>query len=140
MTTTDDRDGRPGRGRRVATGLALAGASALGVLALPGAAHASGGSLSNIVLNPGGEACTAAHAETSVTATGSARQPGLKFKLIGQGGSVVTGTGSPGPVTAWGAQTQAGWYNWQGPGDYTACAKNNGTTSVYLNLLSIDTA
>ncbi|WP_067462167.1 hypothetical protein [Actinomadura macra] len=139
MTMTENQGRRKRRGRRVAAGLALSGATTLGLLALPGVAFASGGSLSNIVLRPGGEACVAAHADNSVTASGSANQPGLKFKVIGQGGSVVTGTGSPGPVTAWGAQTQAGWYNWQGAGDYTACAKNNGTSNVYLNYVTIST-
>ncbi|WP_131736016.1 hypothetical protein [Actinomadura roseirufa] len=134
MSTTRKRTGR-----RAAAGLAVAGAAALGAVALPGTAFAGGGTISNIWIHPGGEACVAAHAESSVTGTGSANTPGLKFKIIGQTGVVVTGSGSPGPVTSWSAQTQAGWANWQGPGDYTACAKNNGTVDVRLNYVTIDT-
>ncbi|MFC4049001.1 hypothetical protein ACFOY4_04830 [Actinomadura syzygii] len=139
MTKTETQDRPRRRGRRAATGLALAGAATLAALAVPAAAFAGGGSISNTTLRPGDEACVAAHAVSSVSASGSANAPGLKFKIIGQSGAVVTGSGSPGPVTSWGAQTQVGWYNWQGEGDYTACAKNNGTSNVRLNLLVLNT-
>src|SRR5438270_716605 len=114
MTTTEldvrQDDKRRGRkARRLGAGLVLAGVGTLGLLAVSGPAFAAGGSLSNIWLHPGGEACTAAYASSSVYATGSAKSPGLKFKIIAQNGTVVAGTASPGPVTGWSAQTGVGY-------------------------------
>ncbi|MFI6595090.1 hypothetical protein ACIBHX_02510 [Nonomuraea sp. NPDC050536] len=126
--------------RRFAAGAALATAAGLGLLTISGPAFAGGISVYNRTVHPGGEVCVAAHADTSVYASGNANSPGLKFKLLAQSGLVVPGTSSPGPVTAWAAQTQTGWYNWQGAGDYTACAKNNGTQDVFLSSLIITTS
>ena len=56
--------------------------------------------------------------------------------LIAQDGTVITS--SPGPVTGWSAFIYAGSPGWHGAGDYTACAKNNGTQTVFLNYLTVN--
>ena len=55
--------------------------------------------------------------------------------LIAQDGTVITAT--PGPATSWSAYIYAGSPGWHGAGDYTACAKNNGTQTVFLNYLTV---
>jgi hypothetical protein len=47
-------------------------------------------------------------------------------------------TSTPGPVTSWSAFIYAGGAGWHGAGDYTACAKNNGTQTVFLNYLTVN--
>lgn len=122
-------------GKRIGMALAVGGAGVVTALALAGSASAAGFTVSNQNIAPGQEVCVAAAASTSFSANGSARAPGLKFRLIAQDGTVITAT--PGPVTAWSAYTYAGSPSWHGAGDYTACAKNNGTQTVYLNYLTV---
>ena len=137
MTTiTRTRKGR--KSRRLAAGLALTGASVLGLVGLSGTAHAASTSISNIWVNPGQEACVAAHANTYLEASEYSVSPGLKFKLFAQSGLVINS--SPGPATYWMTSTGVGSPNWQGAGDYTACAKNNGASPVYLYYVIITTA
>jgi hypothetical protein len=116
--------------------LAIGGTGVVTALALAGSAQASGLTVSNRYIAPGGEVCAAAAASTSFSADGGANTPGLKFKLIAQDGTVITST--PGPVTSWSAFIQAGSPGWHGAGDYTACAKNNGTQTVFLNYLTVN--
>jgi hypothetical protein len=136
MTTIN----RSRRTRRVVSALALAGAAGVGLLAVSGPAFAGGISVYNRTVPPGNEVCVAASAVNSVYVYGTATSPGLKFKLLYQTGAVVPGSGSPGPVTAYSFYTQAGYSSWLGAGDYTACAKNNGTTTVTLTQLTISTS
>jgi len=123
-------------GKRIGMALAVGGAGVATALALAGSAHASGLTVSNQNIPPGQEVCVAAAASTSFSADGSARTPGLKFKLIAQDGTVITAT--PGPATSWSAFIYAGGPGWHGAGDYTACAKNNGTQTVFLNYLTVN--
>jgi hypothetical protein len=116
--------------------VAVGGAGVAAALALAGPASASGFTASNRNITPGNEVCVAVAASTSVSADGSANTPGLKFKLIAQDGTVITS--SPGPVTSWSAFIYAGGPGWHGAGDYTACAKNNGTQTVFLNYLTVN--
>ena len=124
--------------KRIRMALAVGGAGVVTALALAGSASAwaSGLTVSNQNVPPGQEVCVAAAASTSFSANGSAQAPGLKFKLIAQDGTVITAT--PGPVTNWSAFISAGNPGWHGAGDYTACAKNNGTQTVFLNYLTVD--
>jgi hypothetical protein len=122
-------------GKRIGMALAVGGAGVVTALALAGSASASGFTVSNQNIPPGQEVCVAAAASTSFSANGSARAPGLKFRLIAQDGTVITAT--PGPVTSWSAYIYAGSPAWHGAGDYTACAKNNGTQTVFLNYLTV---
>ena len=118
--------------------LAAGGAGTMTALVLAGTASAwaSGMTVSNENIPPGQEVCVAAAATTSFSADGSAKTPGLKFRLIAQDGTVITST--PGPVTSWSAFISAGNPGWHGAGDYTACAKNNGTQTVFLNSLTVN--
>ena len=123
-------------GKRIGMALTAGGAGMITALALAGSASASTGlTVSNQNIPPGQEVCVAAAASTSFSANGSARAPGLKFRLIAQDGTVITAT--PGPVTSWSAYIYAGSPAWHGAGDYTACAKNNGTQTVFLNHLTV---
>jgi hypothetical protein len=130
-------------GKRIGMALAVGGAGMVTALALAGPASAAtatstsaGITVSNRNIPPGQEVCAGAAASTSFSADGSARTPGLKFRLIAQDGTVITGT--PGPVTSWSAYIYAGSPAWHGAGDYTACAKNNGTQTVFLNYLTVN--
>jgi len=121
--------------KRIGMALAVGGAGMVTALALAGSASASAGlTVSNRNITPGNEVCIAVAASTSFSASGSARTPGLKFVLIAQDGTVITAT--PGPATSWSASIYAGSPAWHGAGDYTACAKNNGTQTVFLNYLT----
>jgi hypothetical protein len=91
--------------------------------------------LKNENIAPGQEMCIAAGATTSVAAVGVANAPGLKFRLIYQDGTVVTSTS--GPATHWAPYLYPGVLGWMGAGDYTACAKNNGTQTVFLDYLTL---
>ena len=123
-------------GKRIGMGLAVGGAGVVTALALAGSASASAGlTVSNQNIPPGQEVCVATAASTSFSANGSARAPGLKFRLVAQDSTVITAT--PGPVTSWSAYIYAGSPAWHGAGDYTACAKNTGTQTVFLNYLTV---
>jgi hypothetical protein len=123
-------------GKKTGMVAAVGGASVVAALALAGTAHATTFRVSNENITPGNEVCVAVAANTSIAAVGSANAPGLKFKLIAQDGTVITST--PGPATLWAPYFHAGGPGWHGAGDYTACAKNNGTQTVFLNYLSVD--
>lgn len=120
--------------------LVLAGAGAAGVLALAGSASAfaAQGTLPAQNLQPGQEACIGAAATSSVAVAGTAQAPGLKFKLTYSNGTVAAATS--GPALTFAPYIYPGAVGWQGPGDYTACAKNNGTQTVMLNYLTIQTS
>ena len=115
--------------------LAVGGAAAVSALALAGTAHASTFMVKNENITPGNEVCIAVAANTSIAAVGVAEAPGLKFKLIAQDGTVITATS--GPATHWAPYYYPGVPGWAGPGDYTACAKNNGTQTVFLDYLTV---
>lgn len=138
-----DRQGGQGRGtrhgRRTALRAAVAGVAAAGLLAvaIPGASAATS-QLGPEWVAPGGEACVSAAATNHVEASEISNAPGLKFQLFAQSGLVIDH--STGPATYYDSITGVGYANWQGPGDYTACVKNNGTTRVYLQFVGITTS
>ena len=122
-------------GKRIGMALAVGGAGVAAALALAGTAHASTFTVSNQNITPGNEICVAVVANTSIAATGVAQAPGLKFSLIAQSGTVITST--QGPATHWAPYYYQGVSGWAGAGDYTACAKNNGTQTVLLSYLTV---
>ncbi len=124
--------------KRIRTALAVGGAGLVAALTLAGSASAWAGELTvrNINLAPGQEVCSAAAATTSFAAAGNAQLPGLKFRLIAQDGTVVQSTAGASPTFS--PYIYAGSANWRGAGDYTVCAKNNGTGNVMLNYLTVD--
>jgi hypothetical protein len=123
-------------GKRIGMALAVGGAGMVAALALAGSASASTVTVPGQNVRPGQEVCAASVASTSFSVNGGAQTPGLKFRLFAQDGTVITAT--PGPVTSWSAYIYAGSPAWHGAGDYTACAKNNGTQTVFLNYLTVN--
>jgi hypothetical protein len=120
-------------GKRIAMALAAGGAGVATALMLAGTAQATTFRVSNENITPGNEVCVAVAANTSIAAVGVAQAP-LKFRLIAQDGTVITSTST----THWAPYYYQGVAGWAGPGDYTACAKNNGTQTVLLNYLTVD--
>ena len=123
--------------KRIRTALALGGAGVATALVLAGSASAWAGQITvrNINVQPGGQQCATAAATTSFAAVGSAQSPGLRFKLLDQSGNVITSTS--GPVTGYAPYIYPGAPGWEGPQDYTVCAKNTGTQAVLLNYLTV---
>lgn len=120
--------------KSIRTALALGGAGMVAVLALAGAGSASASELTikNDNIPPGQEVCLAAAATTSFAAAATAQAP-LKFRLIAQDGTVeLSNVG-----TTFAPYIYPGAVGWDGPGDYTVCAKNNGTQTVLLNYLTV---
>jgi hypothetical protein len=121
--------------------LATGGAGLVAALALAGSASAWADNIvtvKNRNVPPGQEVCVAAAATKSFAAVGSAQSPGLKFRLIAQDGTVLMSTSGPSPTFA--PYIYPGSAGWDGAGDYTVCAKNNGTGTVLLNYLTADGA
>jgi len=127
--------------KRMRIALATGGAGLVAALALAGSASAWADNIitvRNTNVPPGQEVCASAAATKSFAAVGSAQSPGLKFRLIAQDGTVITST--PGPATTFAPYIYPGTSGWRGAGDYTVCAKNNGTQTVFLNYLTADGA
>lgn len=121
--------------KRIRMALVAGGAGMVTALALAGSAAAWADTLTvrNINITPGQEVCSAAAATTSFAAAGTAQAPGLKFRLIAQDGTVIQST--VGQYFA--PYIYPGSAGWRGAGDYTVCAKNNGTGTVLLNYLTV---
>ncbi|MEV5595610.1 hypothetical protein [Streptomyces sp. NPDC052496] len=113
-------------------GTVCAGAAAAG-LALTAAGPAAAAPFYGGTLHPGEQRCVQQAAQHQVRADGKATGQGAKFKLQYQG-ATVPGTGSPGLVTAYGAELRDTWPGWPGAGDYTACVTNNGTADTNVRL------
>lgn len=121
--------------KRIGMALAAGGIGFATALTLAGTAHAATIEVKNVSITPGNEQCLAVAVNTSLAAVGVANAPGLKFRLIAQDGTVVIA--SSGPVTRWAPYIYPGAPGWDGVGDYTACAKNNGTQTVFLDYLTV---
>jgi len=117
--------------------LVAGGAGMVTALALAGSAAAWADTLTvrNVNVPPGQEVCSGAAATTSFAAAGTTQAPGLKFRLIAQDGSVIQSTSGPSMYFA--PYIYTGSAGWRGAGDYTVCAKNNGTSTVLLNYLTV---
>lgn len=131
-------------GKRIKAALAVGGAGVAAALALAGTAHAAGYTQitqQNTYVKPGMANCIAVLATSSVGVAGTADAPGLKFRLVGPAQTAIAA--SSGPVTAWSTfiapgSTYPGTTGWEGFGDYSACAVNNGTAPVHLDNLTVD--
>jgi hypothetical protein len=116
--------GRPGR--RLATVVALAGASVVtgSQLALAVAA----GSFPEA---PGQGDCVSQYADYAVRGDAWATADGAKFKLL-RNGSVVANT--PTRATNWAVERRTAYGNFPGPGLYSLCAQNTGTRNTVATL------
>jgi hypothetical protein len=124
--------------RKLVAAAAVAGSVAL----LAPQAASAGEQGSSFTLPPGNRVCLddPSLAFYSARATGSA-SPGVKFTFLvrpygAYGYTLLTETGNS--VTSWGAETNRYIHPWAFPGNFRACARNNGTSSaqVFLHLSS----
>ncbi len=113
-------------GARISAGLAVAGAAV--ALTLGGAAAANAQSYGSTALAPGAGVCSPSqYASYQVRADAWATADGAKFKLL-RNGAVVTS--SPTRVNAWAAEFRSSYGTFPGPGYYSVCAQNTGTTNT----------
>ncbi|MGW4213319.1 hypothetical protein ACWEIJ_35410 [Lentzea sp. NPDC004789] len=114
------------------TRLAVAtGTAAVALAALAGTASA--GPAATRTLAPGQQWCISQYASYQVRGDGSATAQGAKFKLQ-YNGVTAPGTGSPALVNYWAAELRTSNGTFLGPGYYSACATNNGTTNTTVKL------
>jgi hypothetical protein len=120
---------RPRTTTRIA---AVAAGVAAAAVAVAGASSASAESYASYLLAPGQGACTSTqYAGYQVRADGWATGQGAKFKLLRNGSVWLS---SPTRGTAWAAQLSAANGTFPGPGSYTVCAQNTGTTNTTVTL------
>ena len=124
--------------KRIRMALVAGGAGMVTALALAGsaAAWADTFTVRNIKHHAGPGWCAPPPPRpTSFAAAGTAQSPELKFRLIAQDGTVIQSTSGPSMYFA--PYIYPGSAGWRGAGDYTVCAKNNGTGTVLLNYLTV---
>lgn len=111
---------------------AVLATGAAGAIALAGAGAANAQSSSTTALSPGQGVCsTSQYAAYQVRADGQATGQGAKFKLL-RNGAVIAATS--GRVNNWSAESRAAYGNFPGPGYYSVCAQNTGTTNTIVTL------
>lgn len=111
---------------------AVLATGAAGAIALAGAGAANAQSYSSTALAPGQGTCsTSQYASYQVRGDGWATGQGAKFKLV-RNGVVVNST--PGRVNNWAFESRTAYGNFAGPGYYSVCAQNTGTTTTIVTL------
>jgi hypothetical protein len=116
--------------RKIITGLAVAGTAA--AISVGGATTASAQQYQSTPLAPSQGTCTPAqYASFQVRADGWATWNGAKFKLL-RNGVVVYST--PTRVTSIAVELRSNNGTFPGPGYYTWCAQNTGTTNTTATL------
>jgi hypothetical protein len=106
-------------------------AATAATLALAGAGSASAESFGTNGLAPGQTACTQQYASYQVRGDATATQGGAKFKLL-KNGIVVNST--PTRAIAYGVELRSAYGTFPGPGYYSLCATNTGTTNTIVTL------
>lgn len=115
---------------RIGTGLAITATAA--ALSFSGAGSAAASQYGSYALAPGQGACSPAqYASYQVRADGWATGQGAKFKLL-RNGQVVQNT--PYRVPSWAVERRSAYGNFPGPGYYSVCAQNTGTTNTIVTL------
>lgn len=111
---------------------AVLATGAAGAIALAGAGAANAQSYSTTALSPGQGVCSASqYASYQVRADGTATGQGAKFRLL-RNGVVITNTA--GRVNNWAFESRTAYGNFPGPGYYSVCAQNTGTTNTVVTL------
>ena len=111
---------------------AVLATGAAGAMALAGACAANAQSYSSTPLAPGQGVCSASqYASYQVRGDGWATGQGAKFKLL-RNGVVITTT--PGRPTTWAFEGRTAYGTFAGPGYYSVCAQNTGTTNTIATL------
>jgi hypothetical protein len=114
---------------RLALGAALTGTAA--VISLAGAGAASAQSYTAVPLSPGQASCVSQYASYQVRADGTATAGGARFKVL-YNGRIIQDTA--GRVSGWAAENRSSFGNFPGPGYYSVCAYNTGTSNTTVTL------
>lgn len=110
----------------------LAAASAVATtLAVAGAGAASANTYNTVGLAPGQTACVQQYASYQVRGDGTATGAGAKFKFL-RSGVVINNT--PSRATWYAVDLRSSWGTFPGPGYYSLCATNTGTTNTIVTL------
>jgi hypothetical protein len=117
------------RSLRLTAAATLAGLAATAAVAA--ATPASAFALQSRNLQPGESVCVSQYASYQVRGEGTATAAGARFKIL-KGVSVVSAT--PGRVTDWAAELRSSYGTFPGPGYYSACAYNTGTTATNVTI------
>jgi hypothetical protein len=117
------------RTSRLGTGLAVAGAAA--ALSFSGAGAASASVVQSFTLAPGQTACVAQYVSYQVRVDGRATGQGAKFKVL-RNGQVIVNTANREP--SWTYELRSAYGTFPGPGSYSFCASNTGTTNTIVTL------
>jgi hypothetical protein len=116
--------------RKIIKGIAVTAAA--GALSFGAAATASAQQTGSYPLSPGAGQCTnTQYAGYQVRADGIATGQGAKFKLL-RNGVVVANTANR--ATGWSIELRTAYGNFPGPGYYSVCAQNTGTTNTIATL------
>ena len=105
--------------------------TAAATLAIAGAGSASANTYGSYGLAPGQTACVQQYASYQVRADGTATGGGAKFKLLANG---VVVHNTPNRVTGYAVELRSAYGNFPGPGYYSVCATNTGTTNTVVPL------
>jgi hypothetical protein len=111
-------------------GLAAVSAS-VAALAVVGANPASADTVSTFGLAPGQTACVQQYASYQARVDGTGTAGGAKFKVL-RSGVVIANT--PTRATQYAAEFRSVYGNFPGPGYYSLCATNTGTTNTIVTL------
>lgn len=112
--------------RRLATAVSLAGAAVV-----TGSTLAFAVAAGSYPEAPGQGDCVTQYASYAVRGDAWATADGAKFKLL-RNGVVVQNTATR--ATAWGVERRTAYGNFPGPGLYSLCAQNTGTTNTIATL------
>ncbi|GAA2151607.1 hypothetical protein FHX52_0559 [Humibacillus xanthopallidus] len=109
----------------------LAAVSVAAASAIAGATSASASTFNTVGLAPGQTACVQQYAAYQARADGTATAAGAKFKVL-RSGTVINST--PSRANQYAAEFRSVWGNFPGPGYYSLCATNTGTTNTIVTL------
>jgi hypothetical protein len=126
------------RTRRLATAAGvIAAGGAIAMLAPTAAQATSSPVVAGYVAPNGGSLCVAQNASYQVRTEGNANSPGVRFLVYRNGIEVYrTPTGT---TTAFAWEGRSAYSTFPGAGSYMVCAKNNGTSTVYVSRLLVTT-
>ena len=123
MTTTRTR-----RIRRAA--LVVGGLTAIGIVALPGAAFAD--TYNAAFLNTGQSICSSQFASYQAKLDGTATNKGAKFRVYKDGAQI--GASFNDTTNGYSAEFRTSLGNFPGPGYYTICGLNKQTTNSFVTV------
>ena len=109
----------------------LTAVSAATAFAVVGANPAAADTFSTFGLAPGQTACVQQYASYQARVEGTGTAAGAKFKVL-RSGAVIANT--PSRANQYAAEFRSAYGNFPGPGYYSECATNTGTTNTIVTL------